>query len=584
MRIKKTVSKKSTSYYIIKDYNKNGKRTTKIVHKIGSDKKIAPLAKAEGLMIEQWVNNYLQKYVDEHNDNEKAETILIPKNTKKLINKNTKYSFNVGYLFLEDIYYDLGLHDICNNIQKEFRFKFSINDILSYLVFSRIIYPSSKLKTHKLSKNFIEQPNLELHNIYRGLSYLNKKMDYIQEKMFENSLNVIDRNSKIIYFDCTNYYFEINDEDELRRYGINKQHQPSPQVGMGLFMDSDGIPLAMNIFPGNENEVKHCIPTESKIINNFKLPDSKIIFCADAAMCTDEIKKFNINEGRGFVITQSLKKIKEEYKNEIFEDDGWRIQGDLYHTYKLSEILKDEDKYKNTLFYKIIETETKNVKQDLVVTYSIKYRDYKRKLREGQILRAQNKIKNSNQNSKITIKKNQNDYRRFIVEKPCTENGEAATEYIYSINEDLINEEAKYDGYYGLTTNLIDDVSTILKVAKGRWEIEESFRIMKTDFKSRPVELSREDRIKAHFLTCYIALVIYRILEKKLDYNYSTSEILDCIRNMNVLEVKGDGYIPEYERTDLTDELHEIFNFRTDYEIVNYKKYKKIFNQIKNKK
>ena len=584
MRIKKTVSKKSTSYYIIKDYNKNGKRTTKIVHKIGSDKKIAPLAKAEGLTIEQWVNNYLQKYVDEHNDNEKAETILIPKNTKKLINKNTKYSFNVGYLFLEDIYYDLGLHDICNNIQKEFRFKFSINDILSYLVFSRIIYPSSKLKTHKLSKNFIEQPNLELHNIYRGLSYLNKKMDYIQEKMFENSLNVIDRNSKIIYFDCTNYYFEINDEDELRKYGINKQHQPSPQVGMGLFMDSDGIPLAMNIFPGNENEVKHCIPTESKIINNFKLPDSKIIFCADAAMCTDEIKKFNINEGRGFVITQSLKKIKEEYKNEIFEDDGWRIQGDLYHTYKLSEILKDEDKYKNTLFYKIIETETKNVKQDLVVTYSIKYRDYKRKLREGQILRAQNKIKNSNQNSKITIKKNQNDYRRFIVERPCTENGEAATEYIYSIDDDLINEEAKYDGYYGLTTNLIDDVSTILKVAKGRWEIEESFRIMKTDFKSRPVELSREDRIKAHFLTCYIALVIYRILEKKLDYNYSTSEILDCIRNMNVLEVKGDGYIPEYERTDLTDELHEIFNFRTDYEIVNYKKYKKIFNQIKNKK
>lgn len=584
MRIKKTVSKKSTSFYIIRDYNKNGKRTTKIVHKIGSDKKIAPLAKAEGLTIEQWVNNYLQKYVDEHNDNEKAETILIPKNTKKLINKNTKYSFNVGYLFLEDIYYDLGLHDICNNIQKEFRFKFSINDILSYLVFSRIIYPSSKLKTHKLSKNFIEQPNLELHNIYRGLSYLNKKMDYIQEKMFENSLNVIDRNSKIIYFDCTNYYFEINDEDELRRYGINKQHQPSPQVGMGLFMDSDGIPLAMNIFPGNENEVKHCIPTESKIINNFKLPDSKIIFCADAAMCTDEIKKFNINEGRGFVITQSLKKIKEEYKNEIFEDDGWRIQGDLYHTYKLSEILKDEDKYKNTLFYKIIETETKNVKQDLVVTYSIKYRDYKRKLREGQILRAQNKIKNFNQNSKITIKKNQNDYRRFIVERPCTENGEAATEYIYSINDDLINEEAKYDGYYGLTTNLIDDVSTILKVAKGRWEIEESFRIMKTDFKSRPVELSREDRIKAHFLTCYIALVIYRILEKKLDYNYSTSEILDCIRNLNVLEVKGDGYIPEYERTDLTDELHEIFNFRTDYEIVNYKKYKKIFNQIKNKK
>lgn len=583
MRIKKTVSTNSTSYCIIKDYNKNGKRTTKVVQTIGNDKKIAPLAKAENLTIDEWVNKYLQKYIEEHSDGDKAETILIPKNTKKLINKNTKYSFNVGYLFLKNIYYDLGLDEISNNIQKEFKFKFNLNDILSSLVFSRIIYPSSKLKTHKLSKNFIEQPNLELHNIYRGLSYLNKKMDYIQEKLFENSLKVVNRNSKIIYFDCTNYYFEINDEDDLKKYGINKQHQPSPQVGMGLFMDSDGIPLAMNIFPGNENEVKHCIPTESKIINNFKLPDSKIIFCADAAMCTDEIKDFNIKDGRGFVITQSLKKIKNEYKNEIFDDEGWRIQGDLHNIYKLSDILKNEDKYENTLFYKIIETETKHVKQDLIITYSIKYRNYKRNLREGQILRAQNKIKNTLKNQKIKIKKNLNDYRRFINERSCTESGEAATEYIYTINDELIKEEAKYDGYYGLTTNLIDDVSTILKVAKGRWEIEESFRIMKTDFKARPVELSREDRIKAHFLTCYIALVIYRILEKKLDYKYTTTEILDCIKNMNVLEVKGDGYIPEYERTELTDNLHEIFNFRTDYEIVNYKKYKKIFNQIKKK-
>ena len=584
MRIGYSKSKNSTSYSIIKDYNKNGKRTTKIVEKIGNSKMIEPLAKAENISVKQWLDNYLHKYIEEHSDKDEQEIILIKKNSKQLISKNSKCLFNVGYLFLEDIYCDLGLNQIAQNVQDKFQFKFDLNDILSNLVYSRIIYPSSKYKTHKLSKQFIEQPEIKLQNIYRGLSYLNKEMDYIQKTIFENSLNVVDRNSKIIYFDCTNYYFEIDDEDEIRKYGINKQHQPSPQVGMGLFMDGDGIPLAMNIYPGNENETKQLLPTENKIINDFKLPDSKIILCTDAALSTDEIKNYNIKDGKGFVITQSLKKIKEEYRKQVFEDDNWRIQGDLKHVYKLSDILKNEELYYDTLFYKIIRTETAHVKQDLIVTYSLKYRDYRKKIREGQILRAKKKIENNPKNNKINSSKNQNDYRRFINEIAATKNGEAAEEYTYSINEELIKEEAKYDGYYALTTNLVDDIGTILKVSKGRWEIEESFRIMKSDFKSRPVELSREDRIKAHFLTCYIALIIYRILEKKLQYHYTTTEILECLRNMNVLELKGDGYIPAYERTDLTDDLHEIFNFRTDYQIVDYKKYKKIFTQIKVKK
>lgn len=579
MRIGYSKSKNSISYSIIKDYNRNGKRTTKIVHKIGNISYIEPLAEKENISVEEWLNNYLQKYIEEHED--KKEIFIIEKNSKQLINKNEKCLFNVGYLFLEDIYYKLGLNDIANEVQNKFDFKFNLNDILLNLVCGRIIYPSSKLKTHKLSKHFIEQPEIELQNIYRGLSYLNREMDYIQEKMFQNSLNVVDRNSKIIYFDCTNYYFEIDDEDDIRKYGINKQHQPSPQVGMGLFMDADGIPLAMNLFPGNENETKQLLTTENKIIKNFKLPNSKIVICTDAAMCTDEIKNYNIKDGRGFVITQSLKKIKEEYRNQALDDNDWRIQGDLRNTYNLNEVLKHEDLYKDALFYKIIQTETNHVKQDLIVTYSIKYRDYYRKLRESQILRAQKKIENNPKNTKIDSTKNQNDYRRLIKEVAATEKGEQASEYNYILNEDLIKEEAKYDGYYALTTNLIDDIGTILKVSKGRWEIEESFRIMKTDFKSRPVELSRKDRIKAHFLTCYIALVIYRILEKKLYYQYTTTEILDCIRNMNVLELKGDGYIPAYERTNLTDDLHEIFNFRTDYQLVDYKKYKKIFEQIK---
>ena len=406
-------------------------------------------------------------------------------------------------------------------------------------------------------------------------------MDYIQKELFNNSKKVINRNSRVIYYDCTNYFFEIDNEDNIRKYGINKQHQPKPQVGMGLFMDGDGIPLSCNIYPGNMNEQKTLIPEENKIISNFKLNNTKIILCTDAGLASDEIKKFNIKNNRGFVITQSLKKLKESYKERIFDKNEWRIPNDSKKFYNLEDIENDDklrEQYYDTLFYKIIETETKSVKQDLIVTFSFRYLDYNRSIRNSQIERAKKYIE-TNQGTRKG--KNQNDYRRFINSLNSTDNGEVAENITYSINQDIIDEEEKYDGYYALTTNIIGDINQILKIVKGRWEIEESFRIMKSDFLARPVNLSREDRIKAHFMTCFISLFIYRILEKKLDYKYTTSQILDTLRNMKVLESKGDGYIPEYTRTDLTDDLHEISGFRTDYEINTYKDFKKIFNIIK---
>jgi len=409
-------------------------------------------------------------------------------------------------------------------------------------------------------------------------------MDDIQETLYRNSLNLIKRDSRVIYFDCTNYYFEVNNEDDLKKYGINKQHQPKPQVGMGLFMDGDGIPLAMNIYPGNESETKQLIPTQSKIVNNFKLNDSRTVICTDAAMCTDEIKRFNIKDGRGFVITQSLKKLKKCYLDEVFNQENWRIADDLRNTYNLENIQNDEnliEAYYDVLFYKIIPTETNSVKQDLIVTFSLKYKNYKKEIRNEQIQRAYKKISNASKGDKISLNHNQNDCRRFINEEALTQDNEKVNTYKYSINETLIKEEEKYDGYYAITTNLKDDIKTILKVTKGRWEIEESFRIMKHDFLTRPIELSRDDRIKAHFLTCFIALLIYRIMEKKLNYKYTTSQILETLKNMKVVESKGDGYIPTYERTDLTDDLHDVFNFRTDYEILTYKLIKKIFTQLK---
>ena len=576
MRLSYSKSKNTTLFYIIKDYTKNGKRSTKIVKRIGNIEDVKIMAGNQDY--NEWLKDYVKKYNEEHCH---SDTILIKKNNKKIISKDTNFTFNVGYLFLEKLYNELNIKKICDTIQDNYHFHFDLNEILSYLVYARIIYPSSKLETFKQCQNFIQQPKFKLHDEYRALSYIAENMDYIQEQLFNNSKNVIKRNSKVIYYDCTNYFFEIDEEDDLRKYGISKEHKPNPIVGMGLFMDGDGLPLSCNIYPGNMNEQKTLIPEETKIVDNFKLDDSKIILCTDAGLASDEIKKFNIKDNRGFVITQSLKKLKEEDKNKVFDKSEWRIPNDLKNTYNLEDIENNDslkEKYYDTLFYKIIQTETKSVKQDLIVTFCFKYFDYNRNIRNNQIERAKKSIE-SNQ---VTRKgKNQNDYRRFVETTISTNNGEIAENTTYSINQSLIEEEEKYDGYYALTTNLVGDINEIFKIVKGRWEIEESFRIMKSDFLARPVNLSREDRIKAHFMTCFISLFIYRLLEKKLNYKYTTSQILDTLRNMNVLETKGDGYIPEYIRTDLTDDLHELFGFRTDYEINTYKELKKIFEQIK---
>ena len=577
MRLKISKSKNTTLFYIIKDLTKNGKRSTKVVKRIGNLEEIKTMAGNIDYNI--WLKNYIKDF---NLENDNKETILIKKSNRKIVEKDSNNNFNVGYLFIKKLYNDLKLDEICNNIQNKYQFHFDLNEILSYLVYARIIYPSSKLETFKQCQNFIEQPKFKLHDEYRALSYIAKNIDYIQENLFNNSKNIINRNSKVIYYDCTNYFFEIDEEDDLRKYGISKEHKPNPIVGMGLFMDGDGIPLSFNIYPGNQNEQKSLIPEENKIINNFKLDDSKIVLCTDAGLASDEIKKFNVKDNRGFVITQSLKKLKDEYKKEVFDKSNWRIANDFKNFYNLDTIEQDsslKEKYYDTLFYKIIQTETKSVKQDLIVTFSFKYFDYNRNIRNSQIERARKSI----ENNQITRKgKNQNDYRRFIDSINSTDNGEVAENITYSINQDIIAEEEKYDGYYALTTNLVGDVNEIFKVVKGRWEIEESFRIMKSDFLARPVNLSREDRIKSHFLTCFISLFLYRLLEKKLEYKYTTSQILNTLRNMNVLESKGDGYIPIYTRTDLTDELHNIFNFRTDYEINTYKNFKKIFEYINN--
>ena len=604
VRIKTNTYTFTKSYSIIEDYKRNGKKTTRVIDNIGNIEKVSKLANEEGIDVNTWLNNYLNNFKLKHgiSTNTNNNKVIIEKYSNKLIDKNVINKFNVGYLFLKDIYYSLKIDKIVKDISKKYKFEFDLNEVLSNLVFSRIIYPSSKLKTFELSKNFIETPKYNLENIYRGLTYLNKDLDYLQKELYNNSKSVIDRNTRILYFDCTNYYFSINEEDELRKYGKGKDHKPNPLVGMGLFMDGNGLPIAMNIFPGNENETKHLLPLQEQMIKDFDLENKKTIICTDAAMCTDDIKSFNIKDGRSFVITQSIKKLKEEYQREVFEDDGWRIIGDLRNTYKLSDFIDDEEKRKlnyETIFYKIIKTETAHVVQDLIVTFQIKYHDYLKNVRNGQIERAKNKISSTNKGDKIKLSVNPNDYRRLIKEEvntiKCESKNKTKKEdnslnkesnkekffYTYSINEEVIKEEEKYDGYYGITTNLIADIQDILNISKNRWEIEESFKILKTDFDSGTIHLSREDRIKAHFLTCFISLLIYRILENKLNYKYTNTQIIEKLKDMTVYEEKGVGYSPAYVRDDLTDDLHTVFGFRTDYEITKYEDFEKIFQQLK---
>ena len=588
-RLRATTANNIKYYSIIEDYYRNGKRTTRTLVTLGCAEKISILASNENIDIDTYLKNCLNRYIESHPTTVNEE-IIIKKYSNRPIPMDKINKFNVGYLFLEDIYYSLKTDKIVNDVTKKYKFEFDLNEVLSYLVYSRIIFPASKLKTYELSKNFIETPKYNLENIYRGLTYLCSNIDYIQRELYNNSKAVVDRNTRVFYYDCTNYYFDISEEDDLRKYtGNAKDKKGKPVVGMGLFLDGNGYPIAMNIYPGSDNESTTLIPLQKKIIgidpltdfevDGFDIENKNTIICTDAAMCTDEIKLFNVKNGRAFVITQSIKKLKNEYKEEVFKDGDWRIVGDLSKTYKLSSILNDEElrkKYYETVFYKIVQTETKSVKQDLIVTFQIKYKDYLANVRNGQIERAKKKISSSSNGDKIKLSTNPNDYRRLIKEDVST-----SKKVKNKKEENSLNESKEKEKFIYSYSNINAEVKDILKISKNRWEIEENFRILKSDFESGDIYLSREDRITAHFLTCFISLLIYRILENKLDYKYTNTEIIEKLREMEVYEEKGTGYSPAYVRNNLTDDLHDVFGFRTDYEITTYEKFNKIFSKVK---
>ena len=567
MRLKITKSKNAASLYVIKDVIRNGKRTTKIVEKLGTLEELKKKLKNEDPI--EWS----KKYIKNLNDQEKIHTrkIIIEKSQNKLIEREKQTLYNCGYLFLEKIYYELKLNNICEEISQKYQFKFDLNSILSNLIYTRIIEPSSKLSSFEASKKFIEQPNYELHDIYRALEVISKETELIEAEVYKNSLDVVNRNTKILYYDCTNYFFEIEQAEGLKQYGLSKENRPNPITQMGLFMDGDGFPLAFNVNSGNTNEQTTLKPLEKQIIKDFEL--SKFVVCTDAGLASNENRKFNNIQNRSYIVTQSLKKIKGHLKE-------WALSPEDWHTINSNKKINlndiDSSGDNEEIYYKERWINENGLEQRLIVSYSPKYAEYQRSVRNRQIERAQNLINNP---TKIS-KNRQDDPKRFIKSASVTNDGEIASKKVFSLNTTAIEKE-EFDGFYAVCTTLEDDISEIIKINKRRWEIEESFRILKTDFKARPVYLKKDDRIKAHFTTCFLSLLIYRILEHSLNEKYTNEKIISTLREMNLAYESEEGYIPLYTRNDITDELHEKYEFRTDYEITTENKMKKILKNIK---
>lgn len=575
MRLGWSKTKYSTSYYVQKTIYVNGKNKSLVVKRLGSEKYICEtygVTDAKAWALAQ---------VELMRQEEAAQTapVTISFSPDKDLIPDQQRCFNGGYLFLQDIYHQLGLDHISKAIAKKHDFKYNLNSILSRLIYTRILYPSSKLGTFQDSHKFIEQPDFELHQIYRALSVIAEESDYIQATLFKNSMKLAKRKTGVIYYDCTNFYFEIEQAEDDKQFGVSKENRPLPIVEMGLFMDSEGIPLAFCINPGNQNEQLSLIPLEKKLLQNFDL--SKFVVCTDAGLSSTANRKFNDYDkedgSRAFVTTQSIKKLKKHLKTWTMETTGWKLSGDTKNvTYDISEL--DEENDKEKIFYKSRWIKEDGLEQHLVVTYSLKYRDYSRSIRNRQLERALKAV----EKGKSTMEhKRPNDPKRFIKADHATADGEVADKTTYFIDYEAVKEEEKFDGFYAVCTNLEDEAQDIVKINKRRWEIEECFRLMKSEFEARPVYLQDQERIKAHFMTCFIALIVYRYLEKKLDEKYTCRQILECLKNMNFLKFEGNGYVPTYTKTELTDALHSAFGFNTSKEIIPIKKMKNICAQTK---
>ena len=574
MRVVTSKSKNAESFYISKGYvNDKGVSTSVIVRKLGTLKELLPEHGPTRDDVMAWAREQARIETLKYKQEKEEKQIKLTFHAGRLLDYHKQTFFRGGYLFLQFIYYQMQMNKICRKLKQRYKFKYDINAILSDLIYARILEPCSKRSSYKAASEFLEKPSYELHDIYRALDVLGAECDMIQAEVYKNSHFMGERNDKILYYDCSNYYFEIEQEDGSKKYGKSKEHRPNPIIQMGLFMDGDGIPLAFSLFPGNANEQTSLKPLEKKVLGEFGC--QKFIYCSDAGLGSESIREYNHMGERAYIVTQSIKKLKKEEKEWALSPQGFKRVSDD----KPVDITKlpEDDK---GLYYKDEPYTTQKLHQRLIITYSPKYALYQKSIRDKQVERAQKILDSGNAKKN---RKNPNDPARFIGKMAVTKDGEAANIKQY-LDEDKIADEAQYDGLYAVCTDLLDDgIGDILKVSEGRWQIEECFRIMKTDFSARPVYLRDENRVKAHFLICFLALTVYRYLEKKLDSKYTCEELLDTLKAMNFAGIQEQGFIPLYRREKITDDLHEACGFRTDYQFITKSKMRTIQKKSKGK-
>lgn len=581
---------KDPTYYIQQGFRNGKKTTTKNIKRLGKH--------SELLLITdnplEYAKNEVKKMNEEYRSG-RSEFIVtmdfnerIPSTDSPCSNST---SLNIGYLYLKDIYAKLNLSDFFKSVSSDRKITYDCNKICQFLTYARILDPASKYGTYDKLDTYYEKPQVEYQHMIRFLDILDRNSDQYLKHLFDNSENIVKRDTSVMYYDCTNYFFETEKPDEEivdevtgeiilgpRQFGISKENKTSPIVEMGLIMDRRGIPISMCIHPGNTNEQLTAVPLEKEVIK--MTGNKKFIYCADAGLGSYNIRKFNDMGGRAYIVTQSVKKLGQEIKDIVFNDSNYRLlSNDDAITLKEMRTFNKKDANNLSLYndfaYKVIPASTamdtglyeekvykngrtKKVKakgtlhQYIIVTFSRKMMEYQRTIRERQLERAKKLLRLKDPEK---IKKGPNDIRRFL------KNTSSDTAN-YVLDMDKIHEEEKYDGFYAVATNLDDSAKDILAVAQNRYKIEDCFRIMKTNFDARPVFLRKPERIRAHFLICYTALLIYRLMECKLDDNLThvtTSNLIKTLRNMNVVNMDDMYYKSIYSGSQALDALERCF-------------------------
>lgn len=590
-------------YYIAKSFrNERGISTKKNMFRLGT---LDEIRRREGVS-DAW--QWAQEELARRNEEERIgrQKLKIELSPSKRINTGECVKYSGGDLMLIPFYNALGLPQICREIQTDTRTEYSLNEILESLVVSRILYPCSKKGAYELNKKRIRPTSFGLEDIYRALSLLSSHIDDIQARVWSNSQKITDRNTRIIYYDCTNYYFEIEDNDKdfvdkqtgeyipgLRKRGKSKENRPNPIVQMGMLMDGDGMPLSFIIFPGNESEQPSLQKIEEMVANKFGL--NEFIISTDAGLGSENNRRYNMTEGREYITVQSLPSLPKADQDMALAPEGWRIAfrdsalppidpfNPERNIFNLSEIDLDAERhtrfYKEIIVDKCMDGDKSTARQErVIVTYSHDFALYLRHKREERISSAQ-KIVNRRQTKS---RQSQQDPRRYIATEYITKEGIKATNVKMALDQKAITADQRFDGFYAYGTSLDDDAADVLRARSFHHEIEHLFRTTKTFLEARPVHLQRQDRIRSHFLICFLAMVIIKILQKKLHMPELTiDQLILTLRSIEFDYFKSIGYRPLFERNEITDRLQQIAGITIDTEIVETKRMNKLYRNIK---